>query len=173
MFGTLLKPVETIGAKFYVSTWDTIILAKLPKRAFTYSGSMISTNLESIDGGEKEKVVSASSDEGSSGLASCPTTVEVSIFFSIVPSVFVSSETYLSLWVDLTPIFQYRSVEFMGGVFLPPKRLEGTLIRSFCLVLMYLSFGSLGLFMKQVKRKTTIGFGETFYNRCVGSYLSS
>jgi hypothetical protein len=41
----------------------------------------------------------------------------------------------------------------MGGVFLPPKRLEGTLIKGFGLVLMYLPFGSLCLFMKEVKKK--------------------
>jgi hypothetical protein len=123
MSRNLLEPVETIGAKVSFSTWDTIILAELPKRAFTCLGSMISIKLESLDGGEKAKVVFVGSDEGSSGLASCPTIVKVSIFFSIVPPVLVSSETYLSLWVDLTPIFRYRSADFMGGLFLPPKRL--------------------------------------------------
>ena len=100
-------------------------------------------------------------DEGPSGLSSCPTTIDVSIFFSIMLLVLVSSGTALSLWVDLALIFQYRSTEFMGGVFLPPKRLEGTLIRSFGLVLMYLPFGSLGLFMKENKKeKIPLGLGE-------------
>jgi hypothetical protein len=89
---------------------------------------MTSTNLESPDGGEKEKVVLVGSDEGSSSLASCPTTVDVSIFFSIVSPVLVSSETFLALWVEFSPTFRYRYVEFMGGLFLPPKTLEGTLI---------------------------------------------
>jgi hypothetical protein len=101
---------------------------------------------------KKKKVVLAGSNEGSSGLASCPTTIDVSIFCSIVLSVLVSSETALALWVELTPTFWYRSVEFMGGVFLPPKRLEGTLVERFGLVLMYLPFGSLGLFMKAKKK---------------------
>jgi hypothetical protein len=93
------------------------------------------------------------STEGSSGLASCPTIIDASIFCSIVLPVLVSLETALSLWVELTPTFQYRSTEFMGGVFLPPKRLEGTLVERFGLVLMYLPFGSLGLFMKENKNK--------------------
>jgi hypothetical protein len=153
MSGNLLKPVENIGAKVSVSTSDTIILVELPKRAFTCSRSMISTKLESPDGGEKAKVVLVGSDEGLSGLASCSTTVEISIFCPIVPLFLVSSETYLSLWVELTPIFWYHFIDFMGGVFLPPKRLEGSLIGSFGLVLMYRPFGSLGLFMKEIKIK--------------------
>jgi hypothetical protein len=49
----------------------------------------------------------------------------------------------------------------MGGVFLPPKSLEGTLIKSFGLVFMYLPFGYLGLFMKEVKnKKLPLGLGE-------------
>jgi hypothetical protein len=173
MSRTLLEPVETIGAKVSVSTWETIILVELPKRVFTCSGSMISTKLGSPDGGEKEKVVLVGSDEGPSGLASCPTTIDVSIFCSIVLPVLVSSETSLALWVELTPIFRYRSVEFMGGVFLPPKRLEGTLIRK-----VWFGFNVSSLWVprfvhERKKRKTTIGFGGTCYNRCAGSYLSS
>jgi hypothetical protein len=122
---------------------------------------MISTKLESPYGGEKEKVVLVGSDEGSIGLASCPTIVDVSIFCSIVSPVLVSSETSLALWVELSPTFRYHSAEFMGGVFLPPKRLEGTLIKSFGLVLIYLPFGSLGLFMKSIqKEKLPLGLGE-------------
>ena len=90
MFETLLKPFETIGAKVVVSNWDTTILAELPKRAFTCSRSMISTKLESPDGGEKEKVLLAGFDEGPSCLASCPTTIDVSIFCSIVLPFLVS-----------------------------------------------------------------------------------
>jgi hypothetical protein len=148
MSGTLLKPVETIGPNIVVSTWDTIILVELPKRAFTCSGSMISTKLESPDGGEKDKVMLVGYDEGSSGISSCPNIVDVSISCSIVSRVFVSSETYLSLWVELSPTFRYCSAEFMGGVFLPPKILEGIFIGIFGLVLMYLPFRSLGFFMK-------------------------
>jgi hypothetical protein len=49
----------------------------------------------------------------------------------------------------------------MSGVFLPPKRLEGTLVERFDLVLMYLPFGSLGLFMKEKqKEKLPLGLGE-------------
>jgi hypothetical protein len=101
--------------------------------------------------------------------------------------VLVSLETTLALWVELAPVFRYRSVEFMSGMFLPPKRSEGTLVERSDLDLMYLPFGSLGLFMKEKtkeksyqiheknkkKRKTTIGFGGTCYSRCAGSYLSS
>ena len=103
MSGTLLDPVETIDAKVYVSTWDTIILVEIPKRALTCLGSMISTNLESPDGGEKSKVVLAGSDEGSSGLASCHIIVDVSIFCSMVSPVLVSSKTFLSFWIKLSP----------------------------------------------------------------------
>jgi hypothetical protein len=67
--------------------------------------------------------------------------------------VLVSSETTLALWVELAPVFRYRSAEFMSGTFLPPKRLEGTLVERSDLDLMYLPFGSLGLFMKVNKNK--------------------
>ena len=146
--GTLLELVETIGSEIVVSTWDTTILAEIPKRAFTCSRSIISTKLESLDGGEKAKVMLVDADEGSSGLASFPTIVDVSIFCSIVSPILVSYETFLSLWVELYPTFLYHSVDFMDGVFLPPKMLEGTLIGSFGFVLIYPAFGSLGLFMK-------------------------
>jgi hypothetical protein len=152
MSETLLDLVKTIGAKVFVSTCETIVLVEVPKRALTYSGSMISTKLESPDGGEKEKVLLVGSDEGSSGIASYPTTIEVSLFFSTVLPVLVSLETSLALWIELTPIFRYRSVNFMGKVLLPPRRLEGTLIGIFGLVLMYPSFVSLGLFMKEIKK---------------------
>jgi hypothetical protein len=97
MSGTLFDPVETIGAKVFVSPWYTIILDELPKREFTYSGSMISTKLVSPDGGEKENIVLVGSDEGSSGLASCPTIFYVSILCSIVSPILDSSETSLAL----------------------------------------------------------------------------
>jgi hypothetical protein len=82
----------------------------------------------------------------------------------------------------------------MSGTILPLKRSEGTLVERYDLDLMYLPFGSLGLFMKVNKRKiksyhwvsrsiheskqkqkekTTIGFGGTCNSRCTGSYLSS
>ena len=134
MSKTLLKPVETIGDKVFVSTWETIILVELSNGVFTCSGSMISTKLGSPDGGEKTKVVLIGSMEGSSGLASYPTIIDASMFCIIVLPILVSLETGLALWVEVTSIFRYRSAEFMGGVFLPPKRLEGTLIRSFGLV---------------------------------------
>jgi hypothetical protein len=67
--------------------------------------------------------------------------------------VLVSSETTLALWVELAPVFRYRSVELMSGMFLPPKRSEGTLVERSDLDLMYLPFGSLGLFMKENKNK--------------------
>jgi hypothetical protein len=118
------------------------------------------TKLGSPDGGEKRKVVLVGSNEGPTGLAFCPTTIDASILFSIVLPILVSSETALALWVEITPNFQYQSVEFMGGVFLPPKRLEGTLVKRFGLVSMYLPFGSLGLFMKAKKKKLQLGFGE-------------
>jgi hypothetical protein len=41
----------------------------------------------------------------------------------------------------------------MSGMFLLPKRLEGTLVERSDLDLMYLPFGSLGLFMKANKKK--------------------
>ena len=107
------------------------MLPKIPNKVFTCSGSMMSSKLGSPDGGKKTKFVLVGSMEGSSGLASCLTIIDASIFCSIVLPVLVSSEIALALWVELTPIFRYRSMEFMGGVFLPPKRLEGTLIKSF------------------------------------------
>jgi hypothetical protein len=68
---------------------------------------MISVKFESPDGGKKEKVVLASFDdeklEGSSGFTSCPSIVGVSVFCSMVSSVFVSFETFLSFWVELSP----------------------------------------------------------------------
>jgi hypothetical protein len=42
----------------------------------------------------------------------------------------------------------------MNGMFLPPKRSEGTLVERYDLDLMYLPFGSLVLFMKERKNKT-------------------
>jgi hypothetical protein len=80
MFETLLDSVETIGAKISISTWETIILAKLPNRVVTCLGSMMSTNLGSPDGGEKKKIMLAGSNEGLSGIASYPTTTDASIF---------------------------------------------------------------------------------------------
>jgi hypothetical protein len=41
----------------------------------------------------------------------------------------------------------------MIGMFLPPKRSEGTLVERYDLDLMYLPFGSLGLFMKENKKE--------------------
>jgi hypothetical protein len=77
--------------------------------------------------------------------------------------ILVSSETTLALWVDLAPVFQFWSVEFMSGMFLPPKMSEGTLVERFDLDLTYLSFGSTGLFMKVNKNKKEqlpLGLGE-------------
>ena len=91
------------------------------------------------------------SAKGSSGLASCPNITDASIFCSIVLPVLVSSETTLALWVELAHVFQYRSVELMSGMFLPPKMSEGTLVVRSDLDLTYLPFGSLGLFMKENK----------------------
>jgi hypothetical protein len=50
----------------------------------------------------------------------------------------------------------------MSGTFLPPQRLEGTLVEKYDLDLMYLPFGSLGMFMKENKKKKKIplGLGE-------------
>jgi hypothetical protein len=109
----------------------------------------MSTKLGSSDGGKKTKVVLFGSIEGSSGLASYPTIIDASIFCSIVLLVLVSSETTLALWVELAPVFWYRSMELMSGMFLPPKILEGTLVERSDLDLMYLPFGSLGLFIKE------------------------
>jgi hypothetical protein len=44
-------------------------------------------------------------------------------------------------------------VDFISGMFLPPKRSEGTLFERSDLDLMYLPCGSLGLFMKERKNK--------------------
>jgi hypothetical protein len=41
----------------------------------------------------------------------------------------------------------------MSGTFLPPKRSEGTLVEKFDIDVIYLPFGSLGLFMKVNKNK--------------------
>jgi len=105
MYGTLLELVETIGAKVSISTWETILLDDLPNKVFTFLGSIMSTNLGSIDGGEKTKVELVGSTEGSSGLAFYPAIIDSSIFYSIVLHVLVSLETDLSLWVELTPTF--------------------------------------------------------------------
>jgi hypothetical protein len=129
------------------------MLAKLPNKIFTCSGYMMSSKLGSLGGGIKEKVVFFGYAEGSSGLASCPTITDASIFCSIVLPVLFSSESALALWVELAPIFRYRSAEFISGTFLPPKILEGTLVERSDLDLMYLPFGSLGLFMKVNKNK--------------------
>ena len=104
--------------------------------------------LGSPDGVNKIKFVWFGSAEVSSGLASCPTITDASIFCSNVLHVLVSSETFLSLWVELFLVFRYHSAKFMSGIFLPPKRSEGTLVERSSLDLMYLPFGSLGMFMK-------------------------
>jgi hypothetical protein len=44
-------------------------------------------------------------------------------------------------------------VDFISGMFLPPKRSEGTLVERFDFDLMYLPCGSLCLFMKERKNK--------------------
>ena len=113
----------------------------------------MSSKLGIPDGGKETKVVLFVFVEGLSGLASCSTITDASILCSIVLHVLVSSETTLSLWVELAPIFWHRSVEIMSGMFLPPKRSEGTLVESFDLDLMYLPFRSLGIFMKENKKK--------------------
>jgi hypothetical protein len=54
-------------------------------------------------------------------------------------------------------------VDFISGMSLPPKRLEGTLVERSNLDLMYLPFGSLGLYMKEKKNKkknVPLGLGE-------------
>ena len=81
------------------------MLVELPKKVFTYSGSIMTSKLRSLDGGKKTKVVLFGFAEGSSGLASCSTITDASIFFFIVLHVLVSSETTLALWVELAPIF--------------------------------------------------------------------
>ena len=65
----------------------------------------------------------------------------------------VFSETILSLWVELAPIFWYQSADFIRGTFLPLKRSEGTLVERSDFDLMYQPCGSLGLFMKESKNK--------------------
>jgi hypothetical protein len=114
---------------------------------------MMSTKLGSPDGGKKTKVVLFVSVEGLSGLASCPTITDASIFCFIVLSVLVTSETTLALWVEIAPIFRYWSLKLMSRTFLPSKISEGTLVERSVLDLMYLPFGSLGLFIKE-KRKS-------------------
>ena len=94
---TLLEPVKIIGAKVFVSIWETIMLAELPNKVSTYLGSMISSKLGSPNGGKKTKVMLVGSAEGSSGISSCPTITDVSMFCSIVLLALVSSETTLAL----------------------------------------------------------------------------
>jgi hypothetical protein len=113
----------------------------------------MSTKLGSPDGGKKTKVVLVGSMESLSNFSSFTTIIDASILCSIVLPILVSLETFLALWFELSPYFRYRSVDFMSGMFLPPKSLEGTLVERSDLVLMYLPFGSLGLFMKANKNK--------------------
>jgi hypothetical protein len=47
-------------------------------------------------------------------------------------------------------------MKLMSGTFLPPKRSEGTFIERSDLDLMYIPFGSLGIFMKVNKSKIKI-----------------
>ena len=94
MSGTLLKPIKIIGAKVYVSIWENNILAGLPNKVFTFLGSMMYLKLGSPDGVNKIKFVWFGSAEVSSGLASCPTITDASIFCSNVLHVLVSSETF-------------------------------------------------------------------------------
>ena len=117
---------------------------------------MMSTKLGSPNGGKKTKVVLFGSAEGSSGLASCPTIINASIFCSILLPVSVSSETTLAPWVELAHVFRYWSTKLKSGMFLLPKRLKGTLSERSDLDLMYLPCGSLGLFMKESKKKRRI-----------------
>ena len=79
--------------------------------------------------------------------------IYASISCSIVLHVLVPSKTILSLWVELAPFFRYQSADFISRTFVPPKRSEGTLVERSDLDLMYLPFGSLGLFMKERKNK--------------------
>jgi hypothetical protein len=54
-------------------------------------------------------------------------------------------------------------VDFTSGTFLPQKISEGTLVERSDLDLMYISCGSLGLFMKEnknKKEKLPLGLGE-------------
>jgi hypothetical protein len=160
MSETLLEPIETIGTKFSISTWETIILVELPNRVFTYSWSMMSTKLGYPDGGGKTKVVLVGSNGVPSGLSSCPTTTNASIFLFIVLPILVSSDTALALWVEIIPTFRYRSAKFMGGVFLPPKWLEGTLVEMFGLVLRYLPFSVPRFVHERKEEKISLGLGE-------------
>ena len=129
------------------------MLAELPNKVFIFSGLMMSSKLGSLDGCKKTKVVLFGFVEGSSDLESCTNIIDSSIFCSIVLPVLVSSETTLSLSVELALVFWYQSAEFMSGMFLPPKRSEGTLVEISNLDLMYLPFRSLGLFMRENKNK--------------------
>jgi hypothetical protein len=76
-----------------------ITLAEIPNKRFTCSGSMMSLKLGFLGGGVKTKVVLFGSVEGSSGLSSFPNMIDasISISFSIVLPVLVSSETVLAL----------------------------------------------------------------------------
>jgi hypothetical protein len=114
---------------------------------------MISSKLGFLGGGVKEKAVLFGYAEGSSGLASCPNMFDASISYSIVLPVLVPSETILSLWVELAPVFRHRSADFISRTFIPPKRSEGTLVEKSDFDLMYLPCGSLGLFMKERNNK--------------------
>jgi hypothetical protein len=125
---------------------------------------MMSTRLGCPNGGKKTKVVLFSSAEGSSGLVSYPTIIGASIFCFLVLPVLVFLETSLALWVEITPVFRYCFRDFISGTFLPPKRSEGTLVERSNLDLMHLPFGSLGLFMKEnkkKKKKLPLGLGES------------
>jgi hypothetical protein len=114
---------------------------------------MMSLKLESPGGAVKEKVVFFGSVEDPSGLASCPNMIYASLSCSIVLPVLVPLETILALWVELAPIFRYRSPDFISRTFLPPKRSKGALVERSDFESMYLPFGSLGLFMKESKNK--------------------
>ena len=81
----------------------------------------MSSKLGSPGGGVKEKVVLFCFVEGSSGLTSFPNMIDASVSCSIVLPVLVPSETILALWVELAPIFRYRSTDFISGTSLPQK----------------------------------------------------
>ena len=130
-----------------------ITLVELPNKRFTCSRSMIFSKLGFLGGGVKERDVLFGSTEGSSGLTSCPNMFDVSIYCSIVILVLVSPKIILALSVELASVFRYRSVDFISGTFLPPKRSKGTLVERSDFDLMYLPCGSLGLFMKEIKNK--------------------
>jgi hypothetical protein len=95
---------------------------------------MISLKLESPGGGVKEKVVLFGSMEDSSGLASCPSMIDSSISCSIVLHVLVPSETILSLWVELAPVFRYRSMDFTNRTFLLPKQSKEPWLKGLILI---------------------------------------